>query len=227
MTRIENDQVVRVRGSYVPTALGTVVSPAAACTVVGLLTAQALTGSGTFAASAYSYVGRAFVTTPTTRVAIDPNIRVRGNGTYAGFEDVTGPIAVGEEVEVYEPEGGLVGTGRVTEIDGSRELVYLSVDWASLTDEASVRNQPPPTGGLLFMSPGSSPHHSTEMGECGFIRLMSRPCLVHVGVSDRVLSLIAPALMWPVESSMPCSSTPLLEVTQPGSRAGTGYAVAG
>lgn len=67
-----------------------------------------------------------------TCVKIDPNVRVRGNGTYAGLEDVDGPLAVGEEVQVVEPESELVGTGRVTEIDTARELVYLSLDWASL-----------------------------------------------------------------------------------------------
>lgn len=228
MTSIENDQVVRVRGNYVSAASGTSVSTAAACTGVSLMTTSTLTGSSALTVGAYSYVGREFVTSTMSRVSIDPNIRVRGNSTYAGFEDVTGPIAVGEDVEVYEPESGLVGTGRVTEIDGSRELVYLSVNWASLTDEASVRNQPPPpTGGLLFVSSSSSPHLTGERSEGSLMRLMSRPCLVLIGQSDRVLALTAPALMWPMETSMPCSSPPLLEVTQPGFRAGTGCAVAG
>lgn len=73
-----------------------------------------------------------------TRIVIDPNVRVRGNGTYAGFEDVDGPIAVGEDVQVYEHESGLVGKGRVTEIDRERELVYLSVDWPSLAATTTV-----------------------------------------------------------------------------------------
>jgi hypothetical protein len=50
-----------------------------------------------------------------TRVQIDLNVRVRGNATYAGFEDVTGPLAVDQVVEVFEPESGLAGLGRVTE----------------------------------------------------------------------------------------------------------------
>ena len=33
-------------------------------------------------------------------VEIDPNVRVRGNGTYAGLEDVIGPIKIGGEVTV-------------------------------------------------------------------------------------------------------------------------------
>ncbi|MEU5968898.1 hypothetical protein [Streptomyces globisporus] len=67
-----------------------------------------------------------------TRIEIDPNVRVRGNGTRAGFEDVSGPLAVNMMVEVFEPESELVGPARVTEIDTSKQLVFLSVEWASL-----------------------------------------------------------------------------------------------
>ncbi len=67
------------------------------------------------------------------RIAIDVNVRVRGNLTYSGFEDIDGePAVAGASVEVYEPESGLAGTGRVVELDVERELVYLEVDWASL-----------------------------------------------------------------------------------------------
>lgn len=67
-----------------------------------------------------------------TRVEIDPNVRVRGNETFSGFEDVAGPLVLGREVDVYEPEGGVVGTGTITDIDVERELVYVRVDWSSL-----------------------------------------------------------------------------------------------
>jgi hypothetical protein len=70
---------------------------------------------------------------PRSVIEIDPNVRVRGNETYAGFEDVTGLLEVGEEVTVRESEAGLLGEGRVTHIDLDRRLVYLSVDWASLS----------------------------------------------------------------------------------------------
>ena len=70
----------------------------------------------------------------TARVAIDLNVRVRGNQTYAGFEDVDGSLAPGDDVEVYEPETGLVGHGRVTDVDDTRQLVYLIVDWAGLRE---------------------------------------------------------------------------------------------
>ena len=68
-----------------------------------------------------------------TRIAIDPNVRVRGNGTYAGFEDVEGLPVVGGPVEVWEPESGVRGSGLIREIDRNRRLIYLDVDWASLT----------------------------------------------------------------------------------------------
>jgi hypothetical protein len=74
-----------------------------------------------------------------TRVAIDPNVRVRGNGTFASLEDATGPLSAGDAVEVYEPESGLAGDGVVTEVDKDRELVYLSVDWPSLAITPSRR----------------------------------------------------------------------------------------
>jgi predicted RNA-binding protein len=48
-----------------------------------------------------------------TRVEIDLNVRARGNWTFSGLEDADGPVEVGDIVEVYEAESGLVGPGRV------------------------------------------------------------------------------------------------------------------
>jgi hypothetical protein len=85
----------------------------------------------------------------TTRVQIDLNVRVRGNQTFAGFEDVEPREAVSEDligahVIAYEPESGVSGDGRVTEIDPASRLVYLDVDWRSLRDDgpanASLRS---------------------------------------------------------------------------------------
>lgn len=94
------------------------------------------------------------------RVMIDPNVRVRGNGTFAGFEDVTGAITVHMPVEVYEPESGLVGTGTITEIDSASELVYLSVDWAALRPDDAGAEHPPDVdvlvlgvGGVMVIGP--------------------------------------------------------------------------
>jgi hypothetical protein len=66
------------------------------------------------------------------RIAIDPNIRVRGNQTYAGIEDIEGDVGAGSHVVVYEPESGLSGPGEVTEVDRDRGLVYIVVDWSKL-----------------------------------------------------------------------------------------------
>jgi hypothetical protein len=66
-----------------------------------------------------------------TRVLIDPNVRVRGQQTYAGFEDIDGPVAAGQEVEVYETESGATGSGRMVDIDFRKRLVCLEVDWAT------------------------------------------------------------------------------------------------
>lgn len=67
-----------------------------------------------------------------TRIVIDPNVRVRKNQTFAGFEDVFGIPVVGGLVEVVEVESGVTGPATVTEIDHDRNLVYLAVEWAAL-----------------------------------------------------------------------------------------------
>lgn len=74
----------------------------------------------------------------TARIAIDLNVRVRGNQTYASFADVEGDLVLGERVEVHEPESGLVGLGRVADVDPKRELVFLDVDWSSLHESTTV-----------------------------------------------------------------------------------------
>jgi len=69
-------------------------------------------------------------------LAIDPNVRVAGNETYAGFEDILDgkieDIQEGLSITVREPEAGLVGDGTVSRVDRLRELIYISVDWKSL-----------------------------------------------------------------------------------------------
>lgn len=90
--------------------------------------------------------------TPRTRIEIDPNVRVRGNGTYAGFEDVTGDLVMGDGVEVFESESGLHGTARITEIDVQRQLVYLSLEWSQLTDEPLMEAGEPPAADASLAS---------------------------------------------------------------------------
>ncbi|HEY9371026.1 hypothetical protein [Streptomyces sp.] len=72
------------------------------------------------------------------RVRIDLNIRVRGNRTLADFDDVDGDAAdlhIGQAVTVYEPESGLRGEGSVVEVDPTKQVVILAVDWPSLRPE--------------------------------------------------------------------------------------------
>jgi hypothetical protein len=124
------DMVERVLAKYQhdPNSLG----------MFGTQTGQVLTGTNVYLAPGYAYTGMERVQRRQTRVEIDLNVRVRGNGTFVGFDDVSGPVAVGESVEVHESESGVAGEGRVTEIDGDRELIFLSVDWASLKEEAAT-----------------------------------------------------------------------------------------
>lgn len=76
------------------------------------------------------------------RVEIDLNNRVRGNWTVAGLEDADVPVRVGDDVEVFEPESGVVGTGRVEDIDSDKRLLYLSVDWSTLREGCGVCGLP-------------------------------------------------------------------------------------
>jgi len=171
----------------------------------------------------YAYSGFEYVSEPRTRVAIDPNVRVRGNDTYAGFEDVVGPLTVGELVEVYEAESGLIGEGRVTEIDGDRELVYLSVDWSSLTDELPPRHGPAPAAQLLFIPAG--PVFQAGI-EDAWMKLMSRPCLAHIGWSETALWVTAPALTSAADLLASSFVAPHLEIWQLEVRPGNALAVA-
>lgn len=65
-----------------------------------------------------------------TQITIDPNIRIRNNWTYAGFEDVEGQFpGVGGDVIAVEAESGLSGPARVVDINAAKQLIYLAVDW--------------------------------------------------------------------------------------------------
>lgn len=69
-------------------------------------------------------------------IVIDPNVRVEGNRTYAGFEDVLGgfvsDLVPGMPVTVVEEETDVVGEATVHSVDRARQLVYLTVEWSSL-----------------------------------------------------------------------------------------------
>lgn len=69
-----------------------------------------------------------------TEIHIDPNVRVAGNQTFSGFEDVKGgaiPVE-GEQVLVREPEANLTGLAEVRRVDHHDRLIYLAVDWKTL-----------------------------------------------------------------------------------------------
>ena len=71
-----------------------------------------------------------------TEILIDPNVRVAGNETFSGFEDVIGELpTVGTRVQVREPESNIVGDGVVTRVDDGDRLIYLAVEWSSLRPE--------------------------------------------------------------------------------------------
>jgi hypothetical protein len=77
-----------------------------------------------------------------TRVRIDLNVRARHGLVRAGFEDADGPLSVGDDVVVYEPEDGIEGLARVQELDDSEQFVYLDVDWSTFLEQPAVE-QPP------------------------------------------------------------------------------------
>jgi hypothetical protein len=72
----------------------------------------------------------------TTEILIDPNVRVAGNETFSGFEDVVGDFpAEGARVRVRELESNIVGEGVVTRVDEHDRLIYLAIDWSKLAPE--------------------------------------------------------------------------------------------
>jgi hypothetical protein len=72
----------------------------------------------------------------TTEILIDPNVRVAGNETFSGFEDVVGALPPeGARVRVREPESNIVGEGVVTRVDEHDRLIYLAIEWSKLAPE--------------------------------------------------------------------------------------------
>lgn len=69
-------------------------------------------------------------------ITIDPNVRLADNQTFARLDGIHGPLAIGADVYVAEPEGGLVGVAQVARIDVSKGFVFLAVDWSSLHEGA-------------------------------------------------------------------------------------------
>lgn len=78
----------------------------------------------------------------TVRIAIDLNVRVRGNQTYSAIDDADGPLAIGDKVLAVEPETGIVTGATVTDISHELGFVYLAVDWDSFRDDPEAAGDP-------------------------------------------------------------------------------------
>lgn len=73
------------------------------------------------------------------RVRIDPNVRVRGNQTFSGFEDCDDQdLEILDIVEAYEEESGVHASAVITDVDHVSRLVYLKLDWSDLAWPESV-----------------------------------------------------------------------------------------
>lgn len=129
------------------------------------------------------------------RIAIDPNVRVHGNQTYAGFEDIDGPVPrVGEPVTVHEPESSLSGTAHVARVDEKTLLVYLEVDWSALRPQPSngtvaQESEPPATREVQM----SNAHRSTTSNVILTATVTRPPSTSATTTSARTRSKIAPA----------------------------------
>ena len=117
-----------------------------------------------------------------TSIQIDPNVRIHGNCTYAGFEDVrwNGGLSVGDEVVVIEPEADLLGRARVTQFDAAKRLVFLSLDWADLRPRGDtvVDDVSEARRGILFVSYDASTDLDTVA--TNVVQLSGRSDEVHV-----------------------------------------------
>jgi hypothetical protein len=197
VTRSATDPSIRLHASYAYLGFGSRSGQTQYSTI----------GGNVVVGGTYVYTGFTYVSTPPTRITIDPNVRVRGNDTYAGFEDVNGPVAVGETVEVHEVESDLTGRGRITEIDAERQLVYLSVDWSSLTEESPQQAPSGTSTGIMLISAAES------VTEDDWVHYVAAPCLACVGFSNTTLWVNAPVGSWWADTISPGYRPPYLEVT--------------
>lgn len=78
----------------------------------------------------------------TVRVAIDLNVRVRGNQTYSALHDADGLVSVGDKVLAVEPETGIMADATVTDVSEQFGFVYLKVDWNSFRDDPEAADDP-------------------------------------------------------------------------------------
>jgi hypothetical protein len=64
-------------------------------------------------------------------VEIDPNAVTEGGLVRAALRKVSGPIAVGAQVVVFEPDEDFSALAEVVRFNESRTLFYLRVDWST------------------------------------------------------------------------------------------------
>jgi len=102
----------------------------------------------------------------TTVVTIDVNARV-GDGTYVAFDQVVGPMSIGADAMVIEPMEGLMGDGRISEIDQAAKRVFVIVEWDSLK-VPPVDDSPDDGGGSSAFESGSEKYGWKAIGPGGF-----------------------------------------------------------
>ena len=102
----------------------------------------------------------------TTVVTIDAGARV-GDGTYVAFDQVVGPVAIGADAMVIEPVNGLMGDGRISEIDQAGRRVFVIVEWDSLREPPQDDTPDTGGGGSAFES-GNEKYGWKAIGPGGF-----------------------------------------------------------
>jgi hypothetical protein len=102
----------------------------------------------------------------TTVVTIDASAR-EGDGTYVAFDQVVGPMAIGADAMVIEPMAGLMGDGRISEIDQAGKRVFVIVEWESLRVPPQDDSPDDEGGGSAFES-GNEKYGWKAIGPGGF-----------------------------------------------------------
>ena len=81
-----------------------------------------------------------------TRIIIDLNVRLTANLTFAGYEDIIGPVPqVGDAVEAWEQEGNICAPAVVVVTKPEIGLIYLAVAWREFQDCPHTQQSSSPT----------------------------------------------------------------------------------
>jgi len=81
-------------------------------------------------------------TLPPVRIQIDLNSRSRDGLVRARLSRVSGAVAVGSRVIVFEPEDSVAALGHVRRIDPESGFLYIDVDWSTLNDDTYIAHVP-------------------------------------------------------------------------------------